>query len=108
MLAFGREAENAVFEAAPDVDVGAESFSQQMGRKVKKATEGLFKNQSRLAYVVTLALATQPVDELVLLLIQRDEQGRILADLHSDKLCPVRACQRSLCTSLRHRLAPPI
>ncbi len=79
--AFGGEAHQVPGPDAPDVDVGQESFSQQLGRRIRRVSERYLASNERQAMTVTLAMATKPVDELVLEMLRRDHHGRILADV---------------------------
>eukprot|EP00959_Pyramimonas_sp_CCMP1952_P160591 3358373-Pyramimonas_sp.AAC.1 len=76
-----------------------------MGRKVKRVTDKLINDDSRVAFAVTLALSCKPIDDLVLELMQRDG-SRVLADVAGRRANPVRRCQRELVRVLTHGLVP--
>ena len=76
-----------------DVDVGHASYSAVVSRRIKKATTFL-KDEAALVASITIALVTQPMDHLVLVLLKLDLQGCMLADLTSKRVSPVRDTQR--------------
>ena len=82
-MAFRKEvAGDDALPPAPDIDVGLESFSQQIGRRIKRASD-FMEDRSKLAFCLTLAMVSKPIDELVLSLLRLDVAGRVLADLTS-------------------------
>ena len=76
-----------------DIDVGHASFSAVIGRRIKQATTFL-KDEVALVASITIALVTQPMDQLVLTLLKFDMHGRLLADLTSKRVSPARDAQR--------------
>eukprot|EP00959_Pyramimonas_sp_CCMP1952_P441934 9251480-Pyramimonas_sp.AAC.1 len=65
-----------------------------MSRKVRKVSCFL-EDTELVSHLLALALSSRPLDELVVELIRRDHNGRVLADLLSTTvLNPVRRCQK--------------
>ena len=83
-----------------DVDVGRASYSAVTGRRMKKATDFL-TDEVALVDSITIALVTQPMDQLVLVLLKLDLQGGLLADLTSKRASPTRDAQRKFVEMLR-------
>eukprot|EP00959_Pyramimonas_sp_CCMP1952_P205316 4293589-Pyramimonas_sp.AAC.1 len=77
-----------------------ESFSRQMSRKVRRVSAFL-DDAELVSYVLTLSLTCKPLDDLIVELIRRDENGSVLPDLlSSSTLSPVRSCQQAFVNAL--------
>ena len=95
-----REARNTVED--PDTP-GSANFAKVLGRRVTKVAE-LFQQPLQLRKCTLVAVLAEPIDSLVLQILHRDIQGRVLFDMVSKHCNPVRTAQIKLATSLRNNL----
>ena len=105
LLAFSGEKHDDGNADLDDAAVGAEDFAKQLGRRMKKATAFLQQDANVRASVIA-AVASEPIDTLVLQLLHLDVEGKLLLDIVSKPhLDPIRIAQVRLAAMLRNNVA---
>lgn len=80
-------------------DAGLADFSKILGRRMKKAGDFL-KSASSVIHTVTIALATEPIDTLILRMLHFDVNGKLLLDIMSKRVSPIEVAMVHLSSML--------
>ena len=100
-LAFAGE--KLVLEEGDADDAGLDDFSKILGRRMTKV-KALLDNHNHLRRSVIIALATEPIDDLVLRLLHMDVEDNLLMDVVSTFASPICRAQKCLLSFLRSNM----